>query len=330
MATAEITIRGMGIFGLSVAWACVRRGAKVRMIDPAPPEARTSGGIVGALSPHVPENWNDKKAFQLESLLMAEGYWREVEEVSGLPTGYARKGRLQPLADARAVELARQREVTAAGLWRGKAEWVVEEAPAGPWCPHSPTGLVVRDTLSAHIHPRLAIAALTAAVCARGVEIAEVDTLGAPTLWAIGAADPLVTGVKGQAALLRQDAAGAPQLFVDGLHIIPHMDGTVAVGSTSERAWDSAGPDAQLDSVVARARAALPVLEHAPVLDRWAGIRPRAASRAPILGRHPDRPGDYIANGGFKIGFGMAPLVGDVMADLILEGRDRIPEGFRA
>jgi len=36
-----------------------------------------------------------------------------------------------------------------------------------------------------------------------------------------------------------------------------------------------------------------------------------------------------IANGGFKIGFGMAPKVGEVMADLILEGGDSIPQGFR-
>ncbi|MBS0565688.1 MAG: FAD-dependent oxidoreductase, partial [Proteobacteria bacterium] len=35
------------------------------------------------------------------------------------------------------------------------------------------------------------------------------------------------------------------------------------------------------------------------------------------------------ANGGFKIGFGMAPKVAEVMADLVLYGRDAIPEGFR-
>ena len=38
----------------------------------------------------------------------------------------------------------------------------------------------------------------------------------------------------------------------------------------------------------------------------------------------------FIAIGGFKIGFGMAPKVGAVMADLILDGDDSgIPEGFR-
>jgi glycine oxidase len=41
------------------------------------------------------------------------------------------------------------------------------------------------------------------------------------------------------------------------------------------------------------------------------------------------RKGAFIANGGFKIGFGMAPKISHIMADLILEGVDRIPDGFR-
>ncbi|MCX8508814.1 MAG: FAD-dependent oxidoreductase, partial [Rhodobacteraceae bacterium] len=42
----------------------------------------------------------------------------------------------------------------------------------------------------------------------------------------------------------------------------------------------------------------------------------------------PGRPGHYIANGGFKIGFGMAPGLAKVMADLLLDGQDHIPAGF--
>ena len=34
-------------------------------------------------------------------------------------------------------------------------------------------------------------------------------------------------------------------------------------------------------------------------------------------------------NGGFKIGFGMAPKIGECMADLVLEDRDTIPEAFK-
>ncbi len=47
-----------------------------------------------------------------------------------------------------------------------------------------------------------------------------------------------------------------------------------------------------------------------------------------MLGAWPGRPGHFIANGGFKIGFGMAPKVGEVMAALVLEGRNDIPPGF--
>ncbi len=55
----------------------------------------------------------------------------------------------------------------------------------------------------------------------------------------------------------------------------------------------------------------------------------RGRSRAPMLGAWPGRDGEFIANGGFKIGFGMAPKVAEVMADLVLEGVDAIPGEFR-
>ena len=115
----------------------------------------------------------------------------------------------------------------------------------------------------------------------------------------------------------------------DALHVIPHADGTVAVGSTSERAFEHEATDSQLDDVVARAAAAVPALAGAETVERWAGLRPRARSRAPMLGAWPGRDGHWVANGGFKIGFGMAPKVGEVMADLVLEGRDAVPDGFR-
>jgi len=137
--------------------------------------------------------------------------------------------------------------------------------------------------------------------------------------------------VKGQAALLHFAAPDSPQIFADGVHVVPHEDGTTGIGSTSEREFDNPGTtDAQLDEVIERAMAAMPVLHGARVIERWAGLRPRARSRAPILGAHPLHRGEFIANGGFKIGFGMAPKVAQVMADLVLEGRDAIPDGFRA
>jgi len=336
----DITIRGAGIFGLSIAWACVQRGAAVQIVDPFGAGAGSSGGLVGALAPHVPENWNPKKAFQLESLLMAEQFWQEVEEAGGKSAGYARTGRLQPIADEAARALALRRTQTARDLWRENAVWEVIPASEDDWQPASPDGHLIRDTLSAHMHPRQACDALVAALDSHGVRVQpEAPDKGA-VLWAtgvsgleelnIGRPRNMGSGVKGQAALLRHDAKGLPQLFAGGVHVIPHLDGTVAIGSTSENAYgDPASTDAQLDDVVAAARAAVPALQDAPVIDRWAGVRPRARTRAPMMGAWPDRSGHYIANGGFKIGFGMAPKVAQVMAALLIDGYDSIPQGFR-
>ncbi|MBY6002607.1 FAD-binding oxidoreductase [Salipiger bermudensis] len=341
MASIDVTVRGAGIFGLSIAWACARAGAKVQVIDPYGPGAGSSGGIVGALAPHVPENWNAKKAFQLESLLMAETSWAEVEAVGGVSPDYARSGRLQPVADEAGLALARGREQTARELWGEAAVWeVIRAEEAGPFAPLTPTGWLIRDTLSARMSPRRACAALVAALAAMGVEVvAEAEDAG-QVVWASGwqgllalseALDKRVgAGVKGQSALLRFDAGAAPQVFAGGLHIVPHHDGTVAIGSTSEREFDDpASCDAQCDALVERAVAAMPLLHGAEVVERWAGVRPRARSRAPMLGAWPGREGHFIANGGFKIGFGMAPKVSEVMAALLLQGQDGIPEGFR-
>ena len=336
----DITIRGAGIFGLSIAWACVQRGASVQVIDPNGVGSGASGGIVGALAPHVPEKWSAKKAFQLESLLMAEPFWREVEEVGGLPSGYARTGRLQPIADSAALELAQRRSETAKALWQSHASWQVMDVPETSWHPRSPTGQVIHDTLSAHLHPKKSCLALAAALAQKGVAILpEGNPLG-KTLWATGVAGLehltqnhtrlIGAGEKGQAVLLEFDATGAPQLFAGGVHVIPHLDGTVAIGSTTERYFEQPHTtDSQLEDVITAARAAVPALKDAPVLHRWAGLRPRSRSRAPMLGAYPGKPGEYIANGGFKIGFGMAPKIAEVMADLMLEGVDNIPDGFR-
>lgn len=338
---AEVTIRGAGIFGLSIAWACARRGAKVQVIDPNGPGSGASGGLVGALAPHVPENWNAKKAFQLDSLLMAQDFWDAVEATGGVSPGYARTGRLQPVADPRALDLAQVRAKNAETLWQGQAAWrICAASDTGPWAPPSATGFLIHDTLSARMHPRRACAALVAALSVSGVDVRPdganqgqvIHATGVTGLAELSAAlgKPFGNGVKGQAALLRFDAAGAPQLFVDGMHFIPHADGTLAIGSTSERDYDSATTtDGLLDDLIERARLAVPVLHGTQVIERWAGVRPRSKSRAPVLGDHPVYPGEFIANGGFKIGFGMAPKIAEVMAGLVLDGKDAIPDDFR-
>jgi glycine/D-amino acid oxidase-like deaminating enzyme len=237
LATVDVTIRGAGVFGLSVAYACAKRGARVRVIDPGGVAAGASGGVVGALAPHTPEHWNAKKAFQFQCLIGAAGYWRGIEELSGLSSGYGRHGRLQPIADARALEFAKRRAESSVALWGEHAVWEIVEA--GEWAPVSATGLCIHDTLSGRIDPKRGCLALAGAIEALGGEVCLDGRDEGAVVWATGAAGladlsaqmgaVVGMGQKGQAAVLEYDARGLPQLFAEGIHVIPHAVGTVAV-----------------------------------------------------------------------------------------------------
>ena len=239
----DVTVRGAGIFGLSVAWSCVRRGARVQIVDPDGVGDGASGGVLGALAPLVPENWNEKKAFQFESLLLAEAFWAEVGAVSGQDPSYARDGRLQPIADERQLQQARDRANGAAQFWEDAAVWEVIPSGQSEWEPHSPSGYLVRDTLTARLHPRTdadtgtGAGHLGAPVMRAEDEGRVVHATGVADLAQLNAAFGKTVGapIKGQAAVFQYDASGAAQVFVEALHIIPHADGTGAVGSTTER-----------------------------------------------------------------------------------------------
>lgn len=331
----DVAVMGAGVLGLACAWDLAQRGVRVAVVEAEHPGAGASGGLVGALAPHAPEGWTHAKALQLDALLAAGGFWAQVAAAGGVDPGFARVGRLQPLPDAAAVERAQARADAARDLWGGRADWrVIRAAQAPGW--QMPGDWAVWDSLTARIAPRRAVAALVAALAARGVQVARGDAPpdAAAVVWATGAAGLQAAGwggpEKGQAALLALDRRGAPVVTAPGLYIVPHADGTVAVGSTSERAFDHDATDARLDAVLHQARALLPELQGAPVIDRWAGLRPRAASRQPVLGPWPGRPGHHLLNGGFKIGFALAPLLAEMMADRLTGGPDRIPPGWRA
>ncbi|MEM1267284.1 MAG: FAD-dependent oxidoreductase [Pseudomonadota bacterium] len=339
----EVAVVGAGLFGLAVAEALAARGRSVMILEADRIGSGASGGIVGALSPFSPDPWTGVKAFQLRALVAAEAYWQRIGTIGGVEPGFSRPGRLMPLADAKAKARAMEHAAAAAAHWTADWDWRIETGMCPDWLSpdQAPAG-VVHETLTGRIFPRQAIAALTAACRAQGAEIREhwpvaeigesgvAGPSGAVTAGAVVVAAGLGakgltgiagSGVKGQAALLDLAApAGAPTLFGDGIYVVPHGPWT-AVGSTSEAEWVSpTATDARLEEVIDRARRLCPPLADAEVVERWAALRPRGPRPDPLLGSMPGRPGLFLALGAFKIGFGLAPVVGAAISDAI-EGR---------
>lgn len=64
-----------------------------------------------------------------------------------------------------------------------------------------------------------------------------------------------------------------------------------------------------------------PPLENADLRHRWAGLYEMTPDRLPILGEAPGVNGLYLANGFSGHGFQHAPVVGKLLAEMIVEGR---------
>lgn len=323
---------GGGIFGLWSAWFCLTRGRAVTLMDRAAPGAGASGGPLGVLAPHAPLGWSPEKAAHLAALAALPAQLRAL----GATCGYGAVGRVQPLADASARARAEAQIAAAEAAWGPGHMWL-EPAEARPgWVdPEAAACGLLVDRVTARLDPHATLAALQAAILARGGRIetgVTVTSLAAiparHTILAAGAGSfPLMgdregRGVKGQAARLDLTLAAQPVLYDRGLYVVVHADGAVAVGSTSEHNWsDPTGTDAALDAVLARARALCPAIRNANVLSRWAGLRPRARGGRPLIGAVPGRAGVIAATGGFKIGFALGAMAGEAATRLV-DGAD--------
>ena len=345
-------IIGAGIFGLSCAYHLAKAGIEVTVYDAAALGEGASGGIIGALLPHTPDEWNAKKQFQYESLRDGAAFWTKVDTISGKNSGYGRIGRIVPITTKRELQLAQNRVQSAPEYWEDAFDYTLSPTPSYLAKNIAPFG-VIHETLSARLFPSHALDSLARACENLGVtfylhhRIDAIDAHSISGAWGKAQADYIILaagvggfelleqlintksgqGVKGQAALLQlSQTPKIPQIHADGIYIVPHSGGQIALGSTSEKIWQEAyKTDTQLDDLITQARKILPALRDATIIKRWARLRPKARKADPIIGQIT---GVYVALGGFKIGIGIAPKVGQTMRDLILGRQVNLPKTF--
>lgn len=197
----DTAIIGGGVLGLWAARHAIRRGEKVVLLEKRKIGAGASGGFLGALMPHMPDNWNGKKQFQFEGLDTLEAVIAELEEDTGVSCGYRRCGRFMPITNEKLLGQVDRRIKGAQVNWQGRyqmslrpstnaqgEEEVGLEATSRPhpelvegWInPDIAKFGIQYDTISARVNPRQYLAALDSYVRPRcnlfeGVEVVSLD-----------------------------------------------------------------------------------------------------------------------------------------------------------
>lgn len=364
----DLLVAGGGVMGLWTALFAARAGLSVYLAERRHIGAGASGGILGALMPHLPDRWNAKKAFQFEALVSLEAEIAALEAETGLSAGYRRSGRLIPLAKPHNRDIALGQARDALSVWKTPGRSfpfdVLDAPPVAGWpAPEAMAHGLVHDHLAARLASRALLSALKAALERMpAVTLREASGLvaldpavgsarfddgnslafghcvlaaGVETFALLGPitpplAKPMGMAVKGQAALLKAPVDPAlPVIFADGLYIVPHEDGLVAIGSTSENAFaEPLSTDGLLDGLIEKARRMAPILADAPVVEHWAGLRPKAIGREPMVGRHPDHANVSLMTGGFKVSFGLAHALARAVLDEMKGGTLDVPPSF--
>lgn len=104
-------------------------------------------------------------------------------------------------------------------------------------------------------------------------------------------------------------------------YLVPRHDGRLITGSTSENAGFTKQVTAGgISSILAHAKEISPQIESLPIVDTWAGLRPRAADGLPVLGPCDEIDGLFYATGHYRNGILLAPVTGELIAEAVVEG----------
>ena len=105
-------------------------------------------------------------------------------------------------------------------------------------------------------------------------------------------------------------------------YLVPKVGGILYAGATVEDVgFRKRTTPRALAGLRRMATMLVPSLRRAKVASEWAGLRPGSPDDLPIIGRLPQKDNVYVATGHFRNGILLAPITGQLISQLILEGR---------
>ncbi len=335
----NVTVVGAGVVGCAVAYELASRGARVELLDPRGPGRGATGASAGILAPLIEGHSQALLRLGTCSVALWDDFVRRVQAESGLTIEYERSGTLQiALDDTQAAELsALAQRLHAAGvehsLLDGRAATTLE-----PRLSHRTTQALLVPA-QGFVGPVPLTNALVRAATARGVSMRQaratsIDEIHSDAVviaagsWSaefLPTPHPFVKPIRGQLLALSMARRPATRvIWGTDCYVVPWTDGTVLVGATVEDVgFDERTTAAGLRGLLNAAVDLMPGLEHAHFSEARAGLRPKTADELPAIGRSSTMPHVFYATGHYRNGVLLAPLTATLIADLVLEGRER-------
>ncbi len=346
----DLAVVGAGVIGLSVAWRAAQRGLRVVVLERDQPGAGSTHVAAGMLAPVSEALLSEQPLLHL-GLASAGAYpafIEELEELSGVATGYHACGTLLAARDADEAEaLGRELAMrTRLGLTVRRLRASEARALEPALAPVLRLALEIPDDHA--VDPRRLISALAVALAraggklrnraevtgvrvsgdrvtgvglAGGEHLAVEQVVVASGAWGLAglpdeARVPL-RPVKGQILRMRDpDGPGLVNhvLRMHGGYLVPRGDGRYVLGATSEeRGFDTSVTAGAVYALLRDATELLPGIGELELEEISAGLRPAAPDNAPVIGAGA-LPGLHWATAHYRNGVLLAPITAEALA----------------
>ena len=355
--SADVIVIGGGVIGLTIARALALRGVRdVCLIERGTLGAEASFAAAGMLLPQVEADAQDE-FFNLacQSRDLYPAFAAALREETGIDVELDTAGTLYVALTEQDHEAIKKRFD-----WQTRAGLPVEllgaaEARDLEPCISESTCGALRFPKDIQVENRRLLSALANSVKKRGVTITtetSVDSVlleanrvrGVQTsrgvihcsiaVVAAGAWSsfikssphspiPAIEPVRGQMVCLE----AKPQvtrhvIYSPRGYIVPRQDGRLLAGSTSEHAGFAKRVTAGgINTILRNALEISSAISDLPVVDTWAGLRPRAADGLPVLGPCGEIDGLFYATGHYRNGILLAPLTGELISRAIVSSQ---------
>ncbi|MGB7924251.1 MAG: glycine oxidase ThiO [Pyrinomonadaceae bacterium] len=354
---AEAVIVGGGVIGLAVAREIARRRVgRVTLIERARPGAESSYAAAGMLAAQAEaESAGPFLELATASRDLYTTFAAELREETGIDIEFDRTGTLYLAFDE-----DDEAQIEHRYRWQQRAGLLVERLSADEArrlepCVSPRVRSALRFPLDAQVENRRLVAALAAAAekyqvrlltgtlvesvliergQVAGVETARGSVHAPVVIMAGGAWTSLISSSDTGLPPVRIEPIRGQMLCFEALrrpfrhviysprgYIVPRMDGRLLAGSTTERAgFDKQVTGEGVRTISTHASEIAPLIDHLPLTDTWAGLRPRAEDELPVIGGCAEVRGLFYATGHYRNGILLAPLTGQLIAEQVAGG----------